>query len=120
MAKPRRRKPQYQRDEEERARIAAEAVASKKRIPADPAQMVIPANSYFIPPEFYEDMEFTCRGCGVREVWTAADQKWWYEVAKGSIYSAAVLCGACRQARRQAHRGTPRRSHAQRRDADGA
>jgi hypothetical protein len=31
-------------------------------------------------------------------VWTAACQKWWYEVAKGNIFTQAALCSSCRRA----------------------
>jgi hypothetical protein len=51
-------------------------------------------------PDFYLDQAFTCRDCGAEEVWTAKQQKWWHEVAQGSVYSQAVRCRACRQARR--------------------
>jgi hypothetical protein len=114
MAK-KRRKSRVQREEERQAAEKAEAARAAARVPADPSQMVIPANSHFTPPAYYEDVPFTCRSCDTPEVWTAADQKWWYEVAKGSIYAGPVLCLACRQAQRQAHAGTPRRSHADRR-----
>jgi Probable zinc-ribbon domain len=30
-------------------------------------------------------------------VWTAANQKWWYEEAKGKIATRANRCGACRR-----------------------
>ena len=50
-------------------------------------------------PDFYLDLPFTCRDCGSKEIWTAKQQKWWYEVAQGSIYSRAIRCRACRQAR---------------------
>lgn len=51
-------------------------------------------------PDFYLDQAYTCRDCGAKEVWTAKQQKWWHEVARGSVYSHAVRCRACRQARR--------------------
>jgi hypothetical protein len=60
-----------------------------------------PNNSYS-PKEFYVDEPFTCQGCGRREVWTASQQKWYFEVAKGSIYGRASLCRPCRQKRRRA------------------
>jgi hypothetical protein len=34
-------------------------------------------------------------------VWTAKQQKWWYETAHGHIESRAVRCLACRRARRE-------------------
>jgi hypothetical protein len=51
---------------------------------------------------FYTDQEFHCSDCGVAEVWTARQQKWYYEVAKGSIYGEAKHCRACRKKRREA------------------
>jgi hypothetical protein len=51
-------------------------------------------------PDFYLDQAYTCRDCGAQEVWTAKQQKWWHEVAQGAVYSRAVRCRACRQARR--------------------
>jgi hypothetical protein len=60
-----------------------------------------PANSYgtpkFVQRGYYEDIPFRCKACGKAEVWTATQQKWWYEVAKGFIYSTAVRCRACRR-----------------------
>lgn len=100
----RRRIPRYVRDE-----------AAAKRIAADLSQQA-PNNSYS-PPLYYEDREFTCVDCGREEVWTAGQQKWWYEVAKGPIFSTAIRCRACRQRLRAAHRGTPRQDHASRRRA---
>jgi len=47
-------------------------------------------------PRFYVDINFSCRNCGTEEIWTAEQQKWWYEEIKGSIFSHAVLCLACR------------------------
>jgi len=32
----------------------------------------------------------------VKEVWTAEQQKWYYEEAKGSIHAKAVRCRNCR------------------------
>ena len=63
-------------------------------IPADQSKQS--ANNSYFPPEYYEDIPFTCRDCGAEEVWTAEQQQWFYEVAKGSIYATAVRCRACR------------------------
>jgi hypothetical protein len=65
-------------------------------------------NTYGPLPRYYLDQAFTCRSCGTEEVWTAKQQKWWYEVIHGSINSSAVRCRACRQALRAqsvAHEG---------------
>lgn len=56
----------------------------------------------FVTRGHYVDRPFRCRDCGSQEVWTAAQQKWWYETAHGSLYTTAVRCRACRQERRRA------------------
>lgn len=73
-----------------------------------------PFNSYgqpgFLERGFYVDEPFVCAGCGSHEVWRATQQKWWYEVAKGDVYSTAKHCRACRR-REQARRAGARRVH---------
>lgn len=104
MAKKKRRTPQYLHEDpmwreaeaRRRAGIPPDAVV------ADPTQRA-PNNSYSPPPLYYRDYDFDCSDCGSRETWTAEQQKWWYEVAKGSIYSGAVRCRKCRAARRAAN-----------------
>ncbi len=106
MAK--RRKPRYQqeaealaREQESARRLVEEKRAEEegRRIKADLSQQA-PNNSYGPQLLYYEDKEFTCRDCGRVELWTAKQQQWWYEVAKGAIYSTAVRCRACRRTRR--------------------
>jgi len=58
-------------------------------IPADPTQQV-PNNSSAPAPTYYMDKHFVCVDCGRDEVWAASQQKWYYEVAKGSLYATAV------------------------------
>jgi hypothetical protein len=100
MAKQR-RKARYVREGEERDAAANLAARRAKGAPVDPTK---------IPPfpdvlrdsdgsyrDFFEDLEFTCRDCGTARVWTAAEQKWWFEVAGGSLYSTAVRCAGCRR-----------------------
>lgn len=60
-------------------------------------------NNSYDPPQEYRDYQFTCRDCGRVEIWTARQQQWWYEVAKGAIYSHAIRCRACRRKHRQAN-----------------
>jgi hypothetical protein len=55
-----------------------------------------PNNSY-LPPLHYEDVDFTCRDCGAKCVWTAEQQRLWYEEWGGPIQSTAIRCRACRQ-----------------------
>ena len=54
-------------------------------------------NTYSPFPLFYLDKPFICRGCGVEQIWTAKQQKWWYEVVKGNINTTAVRCRTCRK-----------------------
>lgn len=73
-----------------------------------------PDNSYSAPDwlvrGFYEDLPFVCRDCGAEGVWTAARQKWWYEVARGGRWTTARRCRGCRQAERE-RRAQARRVH---------
>lgn len=66
-------------------------------LPADVSKLSH-INTYGILPEFYLDRPFVCRQCGKREIWKAADQKWYFEEAKGHIHAVAVECHDCRKA----------------------
>ncbi|MGA3844764.1 zinc-ribbon domain-containing protein [Ralstonia nicotianae] len=80
-------------------------IAALRPLPVD-RQRLAPCNSYgepeFARRGYYVDLPFTCRDCASQEVWTAAQQKWWYEEAKGYVDSTAVRCLACRRQRRGA------------------
>ena len=74
-----------------------------------------PCSTFRRAPDFvyrghYLDKPFTCAGCGKEEIWTATQQKWWYEVAKGFVYSIAKLCRNCRR-QVQAQKNESRRVH---------
>jgi hypothetical protein len=83
-----------------------------------------PTNSYgtpdFVRREFYVDRPFQCKDCGRSEVWTATQQKWWYEAAKGDVWTFAIRCRPCRRreqariagARRAQQEGMARKKHA--------
>jgi hypothetical protein len=105
----------------------AERAAKKPSLPAGPHQrlrplgtapvneaLLAPYNSYgapaFVMRGYYLDVPFRCQGCGQEEIWTAAQQKWWYEVAKGYVYSTAKLCRPCRK-KEQARRAEAKRIH---------
>jgi hypothetical protein len=69
-------------------------------IEADPLELG--HNSYYQAlPSYYADRPFECRDCGANEIWKAASQKWWYEIAKGYIDSTAVHCRDCRIKRKR-------------------
>ncbi|NOT53327.1 MAG: hypothetical protein HOP18_01860 [Deltaproteobacteria bacterium] len=73
-------------------------------VPVNPLALC-PDNSYgaplFVTRGFYVDQPFSCRDCGKQEIWTATQQKWWYEVAKGEVWTSAIRCRACRRRERE-------------------
>jgi hypothetical protein len=80
-------------------------------IPVD-ALKLAPDGSYdtpsFVQRGSYVDMPFQCVECGRSEVWTATQQKWWYEVAKGSVWTTARRCRNCRRKERERKNETRR------------
>jgi hypothetical protein len=90
-----------------------EAEAFKQGVPVN-YQLLMPNNSYgfsdFAFRGYYFDLPFDCVNCGKAEVWTAHQQKWWYEVAKGEQYSTARRCRACRKKERD-RKNKARRIH---------
>lgn len=50
---------------------------------------------------YYVDRPFECVDCGALQIWTAKQQKWYYEFAKGPLSAIAVRCRACRRKRRE-------------------
>ena len=110
MAKKHRRVPRYEKEtdraKQEAERLKSEQARAEKarsRIQADLTRQA-PNNSYGGGPLYYEDLEFTCARCGRQAVWTARQQQWWYEVAKGHVFSTAVRCRTCRRARQRGGR----------------
>lgn len=65
----------------------------------------------YSPKFWYRDEWFACSDCGKSEKWTAQAQRWWYEVARGAIYTQAVRCLPCRRGWREK---SGRISHAER------
>ena len=64
----------------------------------------------FVRRGHYIDRPFNCKTCAVPQVWTETQQKWWYESAKGDVWTIAVLCRSCRR-REQARRTLARATH---------
>ena len=102
------RKRDTGRDPSARALREAERVAAlhpdaqrthPSALPAD-AALLGHINTYGALPEFYIDKPFRCRDCGKQEIWRAADQKWYFEQAKGHMDATAVRCHDCRARRR--------------------
>jgi len=88
------------------ARAAAVEFSSTpyKFVPVN-EELLAPNNSYgapdFVRRGFYVDRPFRCVDCNKDEVWTGSQQKWWYEVAKGFVYSTAIRCRLCRRRKRE-------------------
>ena len=108
---------QKRQELKEARRSRAEKQAKRIRTKTLPANAIAvdhsqlaPNNSYSLPPDFYVDRPFTCRDCGKQEVWTAEQQKWWCEVAKGSVWSTAIRCRPCRKIERD-RKAEARRVH---------
>lgn len=74
--------------------------------------LLAPNNSYdspeFLLRGYYADIHFRCLDCGAECVWTADRQRWWYEIARGDVFSTAIRCKACRAVER-ARKATARR-----------
>jgi Probable zinc-ribbon domain len=72
--------------------------------PVNPALLALD-NSYGVPDFVkrgtYLDQSFDCCDCSKREVWSATRQKWWYEVAKGGVWTRPLRCQPCRRKERE-------------------
>lgn len=91
-------------------RLAARAA---HRVVVPPPGPVVPVdysklkanNSYglsaFAERGYYVDRPFTCCDCAAACVWTAEQQRWWYETVGGSQDAIAKRCRPCRQRERQ-------------------
>jgi len=89
------------------------AARSRGELLVNPERLA-PSNSYDTP-EFmqrgtYRPIAFTCKTCGKAETWTPHQQKWWYETAKGGLFTTATMCRPCR-AKERARKDEARRIH---------
>ncbi len=87
--------------------VDAGIIKSADEIPADaiPAgieyiQRARSSYSLYQRPPYYQDIQFRCEDCGTESVWTADDQRHWYEQLHGSPYATAKRCSDCRRKRR--------------------
>ena len=68
-------------------------------VPVNPVNLS-PNNGYgmpeFVKRGFYVDLPFNCKHCVTPQIWTAQQQHWWYELAKGDVWTIAILCRPCR------------------------
>ena len=97
----------FERDARIQHLLEAGIIKSAKEIPdgAIPASLDFfqsTRSSYSLcgRPPYYRDIEFCCEDCGKECVWTADDQRYWYEQLRGSPYSTAKRCSGCREKRK--------------------
>jgi hypothetical protein len=103
-------------DAKKNARAAKDAAAVRERHIAGGTivnkSALAPDGNYSVPDfverGFYVDKPFECIDCGKAEVWKAAQQKWWYEIAKGSVWTTARRCRPCRRKERERKEATRR------------
>ena len=103
-----------------RRKTAAERKADRKGLRTDPVDVSVnvaklaPNGSWeepgFVSRGYYMDRPFTCRDCRQEQVWTASQQKWWYEIAGGPLFTEASRCRVCRRKERK-RREEARRVH---------
>jgi hypothetical protein len=97
----------FERDLRIQELIGARIIQSPDQVPADaiPASLDVIARwrsscSTFSRNPFYRDIHFKCEDCGKNSMWTAQEQRHWYEVLRGSPYSEARRCLQCRRRRK--------------------
>ncbi len=114
---PQKKRPKQRRTElDAKRQLRAEREAAQKQdsrfesqshlhpTPVDHGRLA--PDSSFAAPDFvdrgyYLDLSFVCIDCGKCEVWSSTQQKWWYEVAKGGVWTTATRCRPCRQGERK-------------------
>ena len=99
-----REKKLEQRLREDRRAYVLEIGLATGAVPVN-AALLDPSTSYsasqFMERGYYLDQEFICKDCNKQEVWTATQQKWWYEIAKGNVSTVANRCRPCRRRERE-------------------
>jgi hypothetical protein len=66
----------------------------------------------FVARGYYIDFPFECKDCGKAEVWSPNQQRWWYEIAKGDVWTVANRCRPCRRRERTRRNDARRTSEA--------
>lgn len=94
------------REDRIKALLAGGFISDASEIPANAIPAALELQAPYVPcvykPKlFYADEPFACRDCKKPQVWTAAQQLWWYERCKGSVRAIAVYCHDCRKKRRE-------------------
>ena len=77
---------------------SGEPIGDPAGVPSDPecwSEDSKRSVAYYFLPRPYRDKAYLCWRCRVPEVFTAADQKYAFEVRKVNISQQRVLCGMC-------------------------
>jgi hypothetical protein len=113
LKKEERLRAQARHEAELRRRRDFEIALARGDVSVDTTRLA-PSRSYSVPDFVvrgtYRPEPFVCKDCGIAEVWTPLQQKWWYETAKGDVFTKAVRCRACR-AKERARITAARRGH---------
>jgi len=78
-------------------RIVCGVEVPEGAIPGDPSEQNV--RTGYSARLYYQDIHYKCAGCGKHEVWTAEQQKKYFEVQKGNIYNEPKWCFDCHQKR---------------------
>ena len=70
---------------EKEGRIVKDVEIPKDALPANPDNQ--DHGGGYAAKFYYQDIHYTCAGCGKKEVWTAQQQKRYFETQKGNIYN---------------------------------
>jgi hypothetical protein len=80
-------------------RIVKSAVIPEGSLAADPDKQNYCVG--YATKFFYQDIPYTCAGCGKKGIWTAKQQKRYFETQKGNIYNNPKWCFDCHSKRMQ-------------------
>lgn len=69
---------------------------SKNRLLVNPENWGVSENTYGTAPKYYYDLVYPCLDCSKPDMWSAEEQKYWYEELGKNTNSKAVRCQICR------------------------
>ena len=78
---------------------AGELVRQGKLLPVDRDQLSPESQGSWDLPSYYEDQTYWCVDCGEEQMFTAKEQKDYYETKKRYIYKGWTRCETCYEAR---------------------
>lgn len=69
---------------------------SKHRLLVNSKRWGVDENTYGTAPKYYYDVVYLCLDCKNKVIWSAEEQKYWYEELGKNTNSKAVRCQICR------------------------